>query len=503
MYKISKSKYTTFVTCPKSFWLNCHRPELNIPDASLQARFEQGNDAGEFAHGLFAGTVDTTVRKPDGKLDIAAMIAKTQELMAAGCPAIAEAAFSCDDMYAAVDILKNNFDGTWDLYEVKSATSCKLIYLHDIVFQRYVLTKCGIKIRTCYLAYVNNEYVRNGQVEPQKLFKIEDVTGLLSEFEKDIQSNVAEAQVVYAGDEPCRDISISCFETYKCPFWEYCSAHLPKPSVFDLRGDSGFSKKKKFEYYQNGIVTFEQVRQAKIKLNAIRQRHLDTYLDDKPMYIDKSAVRDFLGTIKFPAYFLDFETYQSVIPIFDGQRPYQQVPCQYSLHILNSAINETFEHREFLANENKCEWRTLAEKLVADIPKDGGSVVVYNSSFESARLKEMADAFPDLKDRLYDLIFRIVDLYDVFQGGMMYNKAMGGSFSIKSVLPALCPDNPDLDYKGLSGVQGGIEAMTAYLALRKLPQEERDKIRQGLLAYCKLDTLAMAVIYKELCLQVA
>ncbi|MCL2062662.1 MAG: DUF2779 domain-containing protein [Firmicutes bacterium] len=504
MYRISKSKYTAFVTCPKQFWLHCHKPELFVPDASLEARFEQGNEAGVFAHGLFGGLVDTFKRLPNGKPDIATMVAKTKDLVVADCPAIAEAAFSSDDVYAAVDILKNNFDGTWDLYEVKSSTGRKLIYLHDVAFQRYVLSQCGIKVRACHLAYVNNKYIRKGTVNPHELFVIEDVTGLVvqDEFSRDIGIRVKEAQGVYAGTEPKNDICANCFSNYKCAFWEYCSAHLPSNSIFSFRGDSGFSKKKKFEYYKKGIVSFEDVRKSGIKLGDIRQRHLDSVLGNKPMYVDKAAVQGFLSTIKFPAYFFDFETYSAVIPIYDGQRPYQQIPCQYSLHILKDKNADTMEHREFLSDESKNDLRTLAERIVADIPRNGGSIIVY-TDFESTRLKEMADEFPDLKEHLHDIIFRIVDLYDVFRGGMMYCKEMGGSFSVKSVLPALCPNNPDLDYSLLDDIHNGTEAMTAFLALKKMEATERNRIRQSLLAYCKLDTLAMAEIYKELCLQTA
>ena len=152
-----------------------------------------------------------------------------------------------------------------------------------------------------------------------------------------------------------------------------------------------------------------------------------------------------------------------------------------------------------MADENKNEWRTLAEQLVNDIPQDGGSVIVYNASFEKTRMKEMANAFPDLAERLLDFNARLIDLRDIFRGGYMYMKEMGGSFSIKNVLPAVCPA---FSYDSLVGVKNGTQAMTAFLALRTLPKEQCDEIREQLLAYCKLDTLAMVEIYRELCKQV-
>jgi len=499
--RLSKSKYTTFIKCPKAFWLNCFKPELAVVDDATKSRFADGHVIGAWALKLFDGVVDTTVMGADGRPDIGAMCKKTAALVAEGCPAIAEAAFSKDGLYCAVDILRNNGDGTWDVFEVKSSTEIKVTYLEDVAYQRYVLTAAGVKVRDCHLVYINNKYVRNGEIEPKKLFNIEKLTAEeLERHSKDIAENIKKAQEIYAlKDEPVIDIHENCNKPYDCPFYAHCSKHLPSPNIFDIHR---LGTDKKFAHYRNGIVSFEDIRRAKISLNPKQKRQVDHGLDDLPMFVDKKRIPDFLATVKFPVYFLDFETYQSVLPLFDGLRPYQQVPFQYSLHILRDKGAEKMEHKEFLADENKNEWRALAERMLADIPADGGSVVVYNHAFEMTRIKEMAEAFPDLKARLLDINARMVDLLDVFAGGYMYNRAMGGSFSIKSVLPALCPDNPDLDYHKLPDIHNGGEAMAMFLELRKMDKPTRDRIRQSMLMYCCLDTMAMAVVYKELCIRV-
>jgi hypothetical protein len=211
MKNISKSRYTSFLTCQKQFWLNCHKPDLAKKDASLQARFDQGHEIGEMALKLFPNIVDTTTQKEDGALDIGAMIEKTQHLIAQNCPAIAEAAFSGDGIYCAVDTLKNNGDKTWDIYEVKSSTGVKPIYYLDIAFQKYALTACGVKVRNCYAVYINNRYVRNGNVEPSELFSMEEVSLHLPELTQDIPENLKKAQEIYANkDEPQIDISENC-----------------------------------------------------------------------------------------------------------------------------------------------------------------------------------------------------------------------------------------------------------------------------------------------------
>ncbi|MCL2511830.1 MAG: DUF2779 domain-containing protein [Bacteroidales bacterium] len=496
MITISKSRYTSFTACPKQFWLNFHKPELAEKiDAGLEMRFEQGNEVGKIALTLFDGVIETTVRTPDGSLDIGVMCETTKRLIAENCPAIAEAAFSGGGVYCAVDVLKNNGDGTYDIYEVKSSTSCKPIYLCDVAFQRYALTVCGVKVRRCHVVYINNQYVRNGDIEPSALLVIEDVTGLLAEFEKDIPANLERAQALYkSAEEPPMDINENCHAPYSCAFYGYCSRHLPAKSIFNL-----YRYGKKFESYRKGIISFEDIRNAKIKLNATQQRQIDFELDNKPPFVDKLKIKEFLNKIKFPIYFLDFETYQTALPPYDGFKPYQQITFQYSLHILND--NAQLTHKEFLADENKNEWRTLAEQLINDIPQDGGSVVVYNASFERTRIKEMATAFPDLAEPLLNINARMIDLLDVFRGGYLYTKEMGGSFSIKSVLPALYPDNPDLDYHANEDVQGGMAATQAFLSLKHRPPVERERIRQNLLKYCGLDTMAMVVVYKGLCEQ--
>ena len=135
--------------------------------------------------------------------------------------------------------------------------------------------------------------------------------------------------------------------------------------------------------------------------------------------------------------------------------------------------------------------------MLADLG-ESGSIIAYNDSFEKSRIKELAHLVTNKKKELFALIDRFVDLADVFQKGYCYNKQMGGSFSIKSVLPALFPNDPELNYKNLDGVHKGDEASAAYLALSTMNEEEYHNTRKNLLAYCKLDTYAMVKIYQKL-----
>ena len=200
--------------------------------------------------------------------------------------------------------------------------------------------------------------------------------------------------------------------------------------------------------------------------------------------------------IYFPLYFLDFETYQNAIPEYDGQWPYEQVPFQYSLHILKEPGAE-LEHREFLADENRDPRRDIAERLVQDIPM-GSCVTAYNISFERGRLRELAEMFPDLAEHLLDIADHLVDFEVPFKKYYYMIKDMHGMSTIKKVLPALYPDDESLNYQNLPGVKNGGEAMDMFIKLRTMDPEERARQREYMLMYCGLDTYAMVKVYEAL-----
>jgi hypothetical protein len=217
---------------------------------------------------------------------------------------------------------------------------------------------------------------------------------------------------------------------------------------------------------------------------------------NRPPHIDKTEINLFIETLRYPLYFLDFETFQEAIPSFDGQRPYMQIPFQYSLHILETK-GGALRHREFLAEEGTDPRREIAERLCADIPK-GVCVLAYNMGFEKGRIRELAELFGDLSAHLIKIRDNIKDLMRPFQKRAFYSREMGGSYSIKQVLPALCPDEIELDYHALDLVHNGGEAMTAYTEPPGKTPEERQRIKKALFAYCRLDTLAMVRILEKL-----
>ena len=197
-------------------------------------------------------------------------------------------------------------------------------------------------------------------------------------------------------------------------------------------------------------------------------------------------------TLTYPLYFLDFESFQPAVPLYDDSHPYEQIVFQYSLHYITTAGGE-LKHKEYLAQPGEDPRRGVAEALCRDIPRNV-CTLAYNMGFEKGRIKGLTELFPDLADHLMDIHDHIVDLMVPFQKRQYYCRAMQGSYSIKYVLPALFPGDPELDYHSLDGVHNGTEASAAFEKMGEMDPVERQKCRENLLKYCGLDTLAMVIM---------
>jgi len=554
MKKLSKSRYTAFCQCPKNLWLKVYKPEEATIDAGMEARFAQGNVVGDLAMGLFGDFKEVTSHQEDGSLDLQKMIELTKQYMDEGVENICEASFSCEGGYCAVDILRKT-PGGWAIYEVKSTSfpefngqEAKLEkYAPDIAYQKWVLEQCGINVTGTYLVCLNSGYVRHGALDVKQLFVINDMKEMVENEYLKVPTRVGQAmKVINSDQEPDVELSECCMKPYKCAFWDYCKLkhHVPTPSVFDVyggQGRGGFTFKKKLDCYRQGLVAFEDLRTKDIGL--IQNMQIEAALTGKE-FVNPEGIRKFLDRLSYPLYFLDFETMQDAVPRYDGAKVYAQITFQYSLHIKERESVSTFvdagklkytktanyiTHREFLApSDGSDPRRPLAEQLCRDIPMDA-CTLAYNKMFECGRIRELAVLYPDLAPHLLNIADHIIDLIEPFRAGDYYVPAMGGSFSIKSVLPALFPDDPELDYHNLDKrCQNGGDAMTIFPRLQQMEQslpkqgvrnqdgllvmadslmplpeqmrirEEIAASREALLRYCELDTWAMVKVWEKL-----
>lgn len=458
---ISKSLYLDYVNCRRKLFLSIFTPEKGIIDDSVQRRIDQGHLVGELAYTLFE-----TPAKVSYNNDFEQMVKDTKDLIDKGEKIIAEASFRYKNLLCSFDFLEI-IDGGCNIYEVKSSTKVKDIHLHDLAFQYYVAKAYGLKIDQVNLIYVNNDFVLEDEIDPKDFFIIEDLTAKIIAMVDNVKKNLVE--ISRLEKDPGFMYLSHCGE---CEYHDHCYDEVPEDSLLYL-----YNYRRKAQYYSQGIRTLEEIALHDPSLNEIQLRQIDYHYHDYVPYVNQVALENFLDKWVFPLHFLDFETLDFVIPRFKGTHPNQRLPYQASLHVLSSAKSEPV-HYDILLEPSEDPREKMIAFLETNI-NDNGSVIVYNAAFERSILRELADQFPVHGIKLEKIIERIVDLLDPFRQGMVYNKEMKGSFSIKRVYPAVCPEKAEA-YHELEAVHNGTEAMAALESLENLNNEDREKMKRNL-----------------------
>ena len=481
---LSKSLYIKGLQCHKALWLHKYKPELQdeVSD-SLQAVFDSGTNVGILAQQLFPGGVEV----PYDGFTHEEQLARTEELIADGETTIYEATFSFDNILVKVDILHRSDNG-WELYEVKASTKLKKVYLHDIAVQYYVLMGCRLNLSKTALVHINNKYVRQGNIEADKLFTTLDITSEVISRQTELKANIIAIRDMLQGDMPQIDIGPHCSDPYECSFGGHCWKHIPENSVFEFRGHG---KPNAFELYRQGIVRMEDVPPD--KLGWRQKLQLDGLLYHKN-HFDTDAVREFLDSLWYPLCFMDFETtYMTPVPQFDFARPYQPIPFQFSLHVIQAPGSE-IQHYEFFSDGSEDHRRGLIGRLLSYIPENA-CILAWNQKFEKRILRDLGQLFPEMDLTISTAISNIRDLMSPFASKAIYNWQFKGFYTLKTALPVIVPD---LSYDALE-VCNGEMASTAWLKMTQTQAaEEREMLRQQLLQYCHLDTLAMIKILEKI-----
>lgn len=483
---LSKSSFIKGLQCEKHLYLyKYHYDKMDELSEMQKSIFKRGTNVGKLAQRLFPGGEVAAYGDPP---NYEKALKKTKDLIENGAKIIYEAAFMFNEVLSIADIVVREKDHR-KIYEVKSSTSISETYINDAALQYYVISNLGIKVSDFSIIYINNQYVRKGELILGELFKIESVLELILPMQESVKENVKRfKKVLLKKHIPDIDIGEHCYNPYLCGFYNYCRKHIPEDSIFDF---SGMHLTKKYELYRNGIISFEDILED-YPLNKNNKLQLEVY-NSGETFIDKEGIENFLSDLNYPIYFMDFETFQPAVPLFDNSKPYQQIPFQYSIHLKEKKDGE-LKHFEFLAEPGEDPRVEFIENLLKTTDVRG-DVMVYNKTFEVTRLKEIARDFPDYSTDIEKLIARIKDLMVPFQKKYYYAPEMKGSYSIKAVLPSLVPE---LSYDNLEINEGGL-ASIAYESL----QTETDlmfiaEMKQQLLEYCKLDTLAMVRILEKL-----
>lgn len=483
---LTKSRYLAGLQCSRRLWLTVHQPpEWSEPDiGSPQA---MGQEVGRKAHLLFPGGVLVD----DPPWAHAEAIAKTAALMQdKSVPAIFEAAFEHDGVRVRVDILERLPRDRWGLREVKASSDVEDYHLDDIAVQAYVLGGAGVSLKSMEQVHINTACKRGKRgISWPKLFNRVDVKDDVAERLPGIETEIA-AHMAVLRKRKCPDVDpgTHCNKPFGCDYWDECIADKPDDWIGHL---PRLSEKKRTELEALGITSVSAIP-ADFPLTGQQTTIRQALVSGKPFVApDLARVLEECGP---PAWYLDFETAAPAIPLYAGMRPYQPVPFQWSLHRIEE--DGMLSHQEFLADGREDPRREFAETLVAAIGRSKSPIIVY-SSFELARLRELAAAFPDLESKLNRIMRRLVDLLPIVRGGL-YLPAFDFSFSIKAVAPALCPG---FTYYDLPEVANGAVAAAAFIEMADNPQcdeARRHTLRDALLRYCERDTLAMVETHRAL-----
>ena len=434
---LSKSKFQYGLQCLKRLYLQSYQPGLADPvDQAQRAIFDAGHAVGKLARGRFPNgrLVEECYAEHDQAV-------RTTETLLAGAevPPLYEAAFTFEDIKTRVDILTRGEGQAFDLVEVKSSTQVKPEHISDVGIQMHVVEGAGTPVDTAYLMHLNRAYVHQGgdYYDPDRLFTLEDVTKRARAFiEQHVPGDLSRMwAALQESNPPDIEIGPHCNKPYRCSFYGHC--------------------------------------------------HASEVVQTKPAF-NGPNLRAILDKISFPISFMDFETFNPALPRYVGTSPYQVIPFQWSLHVLDSSGETT--HYDFLNDDAEDPREHFIVSLLQSIPSEG-SIVVY-SPYERTILGNLAQKFPDYANQLLALCDRMVDLMKATR------PAFKGGYSLKAVAPVLAPR---LSYADLAIQQGAVASVQyADMIADGVDERAKAKIREDLLAYCARDTEALMHVYKAL-----
>ncbi|MCX6132402.1 MAG: DUF2779 domain-containing protein [Ignavibacteriales bacterium] len=482
---LSKSKYLNGLQCQKLLWYYYNAKD-QIPsfDAQTQAIFDQGHLVGDLAKQLYPGGIEIA----KGERDFGKILELSKEALRQRKP-LFEPAFKSGNAYARADILNPLGKNDWEIIEVKSSTEVKDVNLHDLALQRYAYEGAGLSITKCFILHINNEYIRQGEVEPKKLFMKTEVTNEVDDLMRGVPSNLRTmVDVIRQKQHPEINIGPHCSDPYGCPLQELCWKFLPEHNPLTLYY---FKKEKAFELIHDGHLDILELPSS-VTLGDKQQIQVEALRTREP-HIDKEGISDFLEQLVYPLCYLDFETFGTAVPLYDDVRPYEHIPFQFSLHIVDSDGKKP-RHESFLAGGAE-DPRPEILKMLKKLLGAKGSIVAYNAPFEKDKLKKACDVFAEYEKWYQSIERRFVDLLTPFKSFHYYHPDQGGSASMKAVLPALTGKS----YAGLEIAEGST-ASNEYVRVTygDVDEKDRQKVRDQLEKYCALDTEGMIWIVDEL-----
>lgn len=502
---LSKSNYIFFLQHPAYLWLRVFdKKKLPPTSEATQDIFDAGNLFESYVEKLYPDAVKIGFEMGsfNGPKSYKSMPDRTREALDSGAEIILQGRLEANNITCIFDVLrkvKGEEINVYDLVEVKSSSSAKVEHGYDLAFQKLVLEGAGLTIRNCSVIHLNGDYIREGEIDLEELTIETNIATEVNALEEITKDQVKEAFNVLELDE-CPDFSPrhinkleitgTNWKKYWLQVFFYLNKDLPKTSIYNIC----WLNPKLIGTLED--MDIKDITDIPEDLEGLNQRQLNQIMAAKSgkQTIDKEKIKDFMGDLDYPLYFFDYETLSSVIPLYDGMRPYKDYPFQYSLHILDSPQAE-LRHEEYLHGKKSNPVPELIEKMKKDIGKDG-TILSWHSTYEEKCNERLAEVYPEHKKFLLDMNERMVDLKMPFSKGWFVDPKFYGSASIKYVLPALVPELAHSDLE----VSDGLHARRLWTKtiLEKENTWNTDKVLEGLSEYCTLDTFAMVEIWKVL-----
>ncbi len=464
---ISKTDFMLYLEAPLHLWAAKHGRIEVQPTLYEQHLMEQGRE------------IETLARK----------FLKKNYLSGSNLEIESEVTFQDGIFQSRADVVaRDPRTGEMDLYEIKSATSIRKEDQYDVTFQRLVC-EATETVRDVFIVHVNKEYSHSGELGLGEMFLVVNMNEAIADLRQEVAESRQRAALII--HEPSPDALEPCLRPNNCKCPSLCHGQLPDYPIYNL---PYLHRTRILDLRSRGINAIGEIPED-FPLSETQLKHKEAVDRGQPV-IDLPAIQKELDKLEFPLSFLDYETYGPGLPFFPGYRPYQAIVYQYSLHVLEEEGGE-LKHFELLLTGRKDPGKRFIEGLIRDLP-DSGSVVVWNQPFEGGKNAEMAERYPAYAEELLEINQRMYDLMLIFKKGYYIDPEFGGSASLKNVLPVLVPEFRG-EYAGLE-ISNGEEAMLAWGEIweETIAEEELPRVRKDLLAYCRLDTLAMVKIYEKL-----
>jgi len=483
--QLTKTNFIQYLSCPESLWLLKNKPEVYNQykgefSLFLEKLIKEGYEVEEYAKLLFPNGINLPKNSTPEY---------TKKQLISNITVFFQPSFLTQKgVFVRIDVLEKLANGSYHVYEIKSAVSVKKEKLEDACFQKYVLQECGYTVSRISIIHLNKEYVRQGVIDPKELLEITEVTeqigSIYSAVVNDINaaSNIINKEVINEKECSCK------YKTRRnhCDSFNYFNKDVPEYSIYEI---SRISVPKIELLVDNNQLSILDIP-LDFKLTTKQQAQVESIRKEEVL-INKSSIDKTLSNLKFPLHFVDYETFPTAIPKLDKMSPHNHLTFQVSIHTMQE--NGELTHFEWLGKKIEQPLEMLQQ--MQDFTDLTGTFISWYASFEISRNKDMINWIPEFTEYLNYMNTHMFDLMSIFSADYV-DYRFHGSTSIKKVLPVLCPQ---FSYQNLE-VQDGTMALDTWgrMVTDSNFNEDIEQTRKNLLDYCKLDTLAMVEIYKVL-----